>query len=57
MPRPMRRYVVTPEEKRATLEMAGWREIEGRWYSKAEGQPLFPGRTLDSAFRVWQDGQ
>lgn len=57
MPRPMRRYVVTPEEKRATLEMAGWREIESRWYSKAEGPPLFPGRTLDSAFRVWQDGQ
>lgn len=31
MPRPMKRYTVTTDEKRATLILAGWTEHEGRW--------------------------
>jgi hypothetical protein len=51
----MRRYTITDEEKRGTLLVAGWREIEGRWFQKFEGPEMYEGRTLDSAFRTWQD--
>lgn len=57
MPRPMRAYTVTDEDKRATLIVAGWQhqEVGGRerWWPP-DVEPAGIGMALSSAYRIWR---
>lgn len=55
MPRPMRSYTVTAEDKRATLHLAGWQEVAGRWWPPG-AELVGLGLALDSAYRTWRAG-